>query len=155
MLALITRTWIRLRVFRRLQPDDPFVILAWLLSVANAAIWTAISEDLYFNLALANGLLPAIPPNFLDRIRRLIRGNLVAYLLGYTSLWMVKISFIVFFRKFGEKLRNQRIAWYAVLVFSLASFAVCIGTVDYPCLTSSGMKIVGKYLFCNGTMGLD
>jgi hypothetical protein len=132
-------------VFHRLQPDDPFVIVAWLLSIANAAIWTAISDDLYFNLALANGLLVEIPPNFLERITHLIRGNLAAYLLAYSGLWGVKISFIVFFRKFGEKLRAQRIAWYVVLGFCLASFAVCIGTVDYRCLTSSGMKIIGMF----------
>ncbi|KAH7096036.1 hypothetical protein FB567DRAFT_514057 [Paraphoma chrysanthemicola] len=141
---LILRTWIRIKVFRRLQADDPFVVLAFLLSVANAAIWTYIADDLYFNLALSNGLIPvqSIPANFLDRITRLIRGNLAAYLLGYFGLWSVKISFIVFFRRFGEKLRAQRIAWYVVLGFCLASLAVCIGTVDYRCLTSSGMKII-------------
>jgi hypothetical protein len=67
------------------------------------------------------------------------------YLLAYASLWSIKISFVIFFRKFGEKLRNQRIAWYAVLVFCIASFAVCIGTVDYRCLTSSGMDMIGTF----------
>jgi hypothetical protein len=68
---------------------------------------------------------------------------------------MVNISFVVSFRKFGEKLCNQHVAWYAVLAFCLASFAVCIGTVDYPCLTSSGMKVVGMYLCRKDIKRLD
>ncbi|KAF2464158.1 uncharacterized protein BDR25DRAFT_272125 [Lindgomyces ingoldianus] len=142
LVFVAVRLWIRIRVFRRLQLDDPFVIAAWLLSVANAAIWTAISREIYFDSDLANSRLEQIPPDFIQRLERLIRGNLSAYLLAYASLWSIKISFIVFFRNFGEKLRNQRIAWYAVLGFCLASFAVCIGTVDYRCLTSKGMKMI-------------
>lgn len=118
------------------------MIVAWLLSVCSAAIWTGVRKELYSDLALATGQITEMPPDFLQRIEHLIRGNLAAYLLSYTSLWSIKISFIVFFRRFGEKLRNQRIAWYAVLGFCLTSFAVCIGTVDYRCLTSSGMRMI-------------
>ncbi|KAF2691969.1 hypothetical protein K458DRAFT_325744 [Lentithecium fluviatile CBS 122367] len=142
LIFLIARIWIRLKVFRRLQPDDPFVLTAWLLALAHAVIWTAVSKELYFNLDLATGRITNLPPDFLQRIERLLRGNLAAYLIGYTSLWSIKISFIVFFRKFGEKLRFHRIAWYVVLGFCVASFAVCIGTVDYRCLTSKGVKMI-------------
>ncbi|KAF2499667.1 hypothetical protein BU16DRAFT_557980 [Lophium mytilinum] len=139
---LTARICIRLKVWHRLQPDDPFVILAWVLSVANAAIWTHVRKELYFDLALATGQVNAIPADFLERVERLIRGNLAAYILSYVSLWSIKISFIVFFRNFGDKLLNQRITWYAVLGFCVASFMVCIGTIDYRCLTSSGMKMI-------------
>lgn len=144
---LIARIWIRIRVFGRLQLDDPFVIVAWTFCLINAAIWTAVRDDLYFNLALGSGQIPMseIPSNFLQRVERLIRGNLAAYLIAYASLWSIKISFLVFFRRFGEKLRNQRIAWYAVLGFCIASFAVCVGTVDYQCLTKSGMNMLSTY----------
>jgi hypothetical protein len=63
---LTVQMWIRLKVFRRLQPSDPFVIVAWLLSICTAAIQTAISADLSLNLALANSLLVEIPPHFLE-----------------------------------------------------------------------------------------
>lgn len=141
-LFLFARLWIRLRVFRKLQPDDPLVIFAWILSIANAAIWTAVRKDLYFNLALATGQITTIPADLFERLERLLRGNLAAYILSYVSLWSIKISFVVFFRRFGDKLRTQRIAWYATLGFCLASFAVCLGTVDYRCLTASGMNML-------------
>lgn len=92
-----------------------------------------------------------MPTDVLDRTQRLLRGNLAAYLLAYTSLWSVKISFIIFFRRFGDKLRNQRIAWYAVFGFCVASFAVCIGTVDYRCLTSSGPSMFRKLYLSFGS----
>ena len=132
-----------MKVFRHLQPDDAFVFIAWLLSVANSAIWTATSKELYFTLDLATGRLTKMPPDFLQRLERLLSCYLASYILGYASLWSIKISFIVFFRKLGEKLQSQRIAWYAVLGFCIASFAVCFGTVDYRCLTSKGMNIIG------------
>lgn len=141
-LFLFARLWIRLRVFCKLQPDDPLVIFAWILSIANAAIWTAVRKDLYFNLALATGQITTMPADLFERLERLLRGNLAAYILSYVSLWSIKISFVVFFRRFGDKLRNQRIAWYATLGFCLASFAVCLGTVDYRCLTASGMNML-------------
>jgi hypothetical protein len=60
-LFLFARLWIRLRVFRKLQPDDPLEIFACILSIANAAIWTAVRKDLYFNLALATGQIKTMP----------------------------------------------------------------------------------------------
>lgn len=141
-LFLFARLWIRLRVSRKLQPDDPLVIFACILPIANAAIWTAVRKDLYFNLALATGQITTMPADLFERLERLLRGNLAAYILSYVSLWSIKISFVVFFRRSGDKLRNQRIAWYAKPGFCLASFAVCIGMVDYRCLTASGMNIL-------------
>ncbi|OCK82942.1 hypothetical protein K432DRAFT_274115, partial [Lepidopterella palustris CBS 459.81] len=144
---LIARIWIRIRILHRFQADDIFVISSWLLALANAAIWQAIWPQLYLTIDIGSGRLTQYPANLIQQMETFLRGNYSAYVLSYTSLWSVKMSFLFFFRGLGEKIRSQRILWWCVLAFIVASYAVCIGTLDYICLFASGTDIIKK---CSG-----
>ncbi|KAI9742522.1 MAG: hypothetical protein M1835_003043, partial [Candelina submexicana] len=45
--------------------------------------------------------------------------------LFWTTVWAVKISFLIFYRRFFEGLKNHMIAWWAVLIFALVAYVGC------------------------------
>ena len=140
----IFRIWVRVKIFRRLFPDDAFVLAAWLMATAYAAIWQWCGSQLYISIAVASGKLLKPPPDILSQVKTFLRGLFVAYVLFYTCLWCIKLSFLLFYWKFVNHVRRQRILWWAVLVFTVASYAVCLGLVDYSCLLGSVARLASK-----------
>jgi predicted permease len=99
---LMTRSYIRLAVFRRLYSDDALVWAAWVMTLVNAIIWQCASGDMYLMLRVSSGASPVIPVNLAGRKRGSMRALLASYLLFYSTLWAVKLAFLVFFRKLGQ-----------------------------------------------------
>ena len=137
------RIYIRIKIFHRLSVDDAFLIMAWLMTLANASIWQAIWDALCLSIALISGKLRVLPPDVLPESHKFLRSLYAAYLISYSSLWSVKLSFLFFFRGLGHRIKRQRIIWWAVLAFVLASYAVCIGTLDYRCLLGPVINAFG------------
>jgi len=130
------RVYVRIKVFRKLSTDDYLVFLAWLLALVNAAIWQARAKQLYLGISLSSGHTRVFPLDLPDQIEKFLHAILAAYLVQYTALWCVKLSFLFFFRGLGRNIRVQRIIWWSTLAFLISSYAVCIGTVDYRCLAA-------------------
>ena len=134
------RVCVRLRTFHRLFIDDAFVLLAWLLLVTYAALWQWMESSLYLSIAVASGQVPLqrLPPNFTTEAEKFLHATFVSYSFFYTSLWSVKVSFLLFFRKFGNHIRSQRIIWWCVAAFTMASYFVCFGLMSTKCLIGPG-----------------
>ncbi|GLA74922.1 hypothetical protein AtubIFM55763_006174 [Aspergillus tubingensis] len=79
-----------------------------------------------------------LPKNIAAIEVRYLRGQLAGYLLSYTSLWSVKLSFIFFFRHLGNRFRAQRILWWVVLAFVIACYGGTLGVLDYAFIVLSG-----------------
>ena len=138
------RIFVRVKVFRRLFPDDALVLAAWLMMIAYAAIWQWCGDQLYLSVAVASGKLLMPPPDFLDQLETFLHGLFVAYYMFYTCLWSIKMSFLLFFLKLGHNVRRQKTLWWSVFAFTIASYAVCLGLVDYSCLLGSKMHLASK-----------
>ncbi|KAL1961853.1 hypothetical protein VTN77DRAFT_977 [Rasamsonia byssochlamydoides] len=134
---LVARLGIRFRLSRRWRADDAFVLAAWLLSLGNTCIWTTVYKQTYIVLRVARGDITTIPANIGWIEKRYLRGQLAGYILAYSSLWSIKLSFLFFFRKLGEKYRLQQIIWWVVLVVVILSFGGCLGMLDYACEMSN------------------
>ncbi|MCJ1431731.1 hypothetical protein MMC27_001086 [Xylographa pallens] len=137
-----------MKVFHRLSVDDGFLLAAWIMSLANASIWQAARKQLYLGVAVSSGQSVALPTDFFSEMQTFLRSLLGAYLIQFSTLWSVKLSFLFFFRGLGRNVKRQRIIWWIAIAFDLASFAVCIGTLDYLCLASSVEYIIE---FCETT----
>ena len=124
----------RVRIFRRLHLDDVFVFGALIMTLANASLWQATSQQLYLSIAVSSGQIPLPPPDFLSQIYTFLHGELASLFLYIASLWLVKFSFLWFFRGLGKKIRRQRMLWWCVSAFTGASLCVCLGMFDYRCL---------------------
>ncbi|PIG83976.1 hypothetical protein AARAC_008633 [Aspergillus arachidicola] len=119
--------------------NDMLILVGWLLSLGNGIVWSTVYKQMFQVLLLNPGAtdLSSIPANIGWIEERYLRGQLASYLLSYTSLWFIKLSFIFFFRKLGNRYRAQRVLWWVVLFFVIACYGVTLGVLDYACEMSS------------------
>lgn len=134
---LLFRIYVRVKTFRKLYYDDLLVVIAWLMFLSSAIIWQLNKNDLYRSLAVSTGHSYPPPIDYPQKTEKYLRASLVVLLFFYSSLWSIKISFLIFFRRLGQKVKGQRHLWWFALAITLFSYFVCIGTTDYKCLVSS------------------
>lgn len=150
-LCFLLRIFIRLRTLRRLLLDDYLILLAWLMLLANAAIWQVEKDDLYDSIAVLSGDLSQPLENFIHETQNSLRAIAAVVILFYSSLWCIKFSFLLFFRPLGDKVERQRLLWWTVFVITAASYFACIGTVEYTCLTSSFSYLECQYFIISSS----
>lgn len=91
---------------------------------------------MYYIMAVSAGLeLPG--EGFAPLAESYFKSTVAVIVLFYSSLWSIKISFLLFFRRLGKNVRGQKVVWWPVFGFTLATYFACIGTIQYPCLVSS------------------
>ena len=132
----------RIRTFHRVFWDDAFVFVAWATALTNAIIWQKNKDALYQELAVTDGLVYSIPHNFPQNTERYLRGSIAVITFFYVSLWSVKVSFLIFFRRLGHNVKGQKYLWWFVLGITVASFLACLGTIEFGCLVSSFESLV-------------
>ncbi|KAL8725332.1 MAG: hypothetical protein Q9166_007438, partial [cf. Caloplaca sp. 2 TL-2023] len=140
-LSFLIRVIVRLKVFQKLFADDPLVLFSCVLLLTNTITWQVVKEDMYLNLAVSAGQLYPPPADLPRRTERYLRATVAIITFFYTGLWAIKLSFLVFFKKLGENVRNQTTIWWSVLAVTCASYFVCLGTIEYKCLAGSFMYI--------------
>jgi hypothetical protein len=114
-------------------------------SLANTILWQVRAEDLYFGISLASGRALSFPPNLATIMNRYFHSLLAMYFLHHAGLWCVKFSLLFFFRGLGRNIRRQMVLWWCACAFIVASLVVCIGILQYECLTTPFPRSVGKY----------
>lgn len=142
---LIVRLYARWRNFKKLWVDDAFVIFAWLLALLTAIDWQLVAQYMYQFKAVTRGKLWPPPPNFVEHSEKYYRGSVVVNVFFYTSLWAVKFSFLLFFRRLGENVSGwHRTFFWSVLGVTIATYLVCLGDIHYSCLTSPLSKLAQR-----------
>ncbi|KAI1736964.1 hypothetical protein F4680DRAFT_235602 [Xylaria scruposa] len=139
-ISVTARLIIRRAILKRLQVEDYLVIVAVCLHVSSAILWTILGDNLYLTLDSVKNILDI--QTFLDRSGLSLHANLANYVIVWTGLWCVKLSFMAFFYGLGRHIKAQRYLWTSVLIFIVASYFVCIGVLDYRCLSSTGLNII-------------
>ena len=140
---LVFRIYVRLKIFRRLFSDDPLVIAGWLMTLANAVVWQMNTGPLYLTIAVNSGEIITLPLDFDEKSFAYLHAQLTSYVLYYTSLYITKLSFLLFFRRLGERVRRQRVIWWSTLFFVIASYAVSFSILDFRCLAGSDAEALG------------
>jgi hypothetical protein len=119
--------------FRRLLVDDWLMVLAWGMLLSVAALGQAYLKDIYMLTAVSKGeMMP--DANFPKEARRGLRAFGIAILLSYSGIWAIKLSFLLFFRRFGTQVAAYLMFWWAVLIVTIACGAVNIGLMQFHCL---------------------
>lgn len=91
---------------------------------------------MYYIMAVSAGLeLPG--EGFASLAESYFKSTVAVIILFYSSLWSIKISFLLFFRRLGKNVRGQNVVWWPVFSFTLATYFACIGTIQYRCLVNS------------------
>ena len=94
-------------------------------------------EFLYQFDAVTSGQLWPPPATFVTNTEPYYKGSVVVLTFFYTSLWAVKISFLIFFRRLGQNVRRQKVLWWTVFAFTVATYIICIGNIQFSCLAQA------------------
>lgn len=143
-LSITFRLISRWLVTRRIYWDDVCAVFAAILVLITACLWQWAAEDIYYILNLAAGLVP-LEADFLERLFRGLRASLIVELFFYTSLFLVKLSFLLFFRRLGSNVRGQKSIWWPAFALSVICYLVSIGDVEYKCLVNSSALYIQTY----------
>ena len=140
---LIFRIFVRLRYFEKVYADDFFVLAAWLMLLTSSIIWQMQQTSLYYSFKLSAGQIQATA-GVLAAEKSFFHANLALLILLLSCLWSVKISVLVFFRRLGQQVRRQKLWWWFVMGFTILTWAICIGVLQYWCLIGSADYILGE-----------
>lgn len=120
----------------RLFVDDALIIFASVLVVCMAALWQWAAQDMYHGLNVNAGVdIPG--PDFPTRVRRWLTISFVVEMFYYTILITFKLSMLFFFKRLGTNVDRFGYLWWPVLLFSLATYFVSVGNIEYKCLFNS------------------
>jgi hypothetical protein len=131
---LVIRIFSRLRIQRRLYWDDAFVLFAFVLALITAALWQWQAPSMYWLLgALAGTEQSTSLADVFKKQKLWLKVSLVVQLFFYTSLTAVKLSFLLFFRRLGDRVPKFNWFWWPVVLFVLAIWFASIGNTQYEC----------------------
>ena len=134
----------RYQTLGALYIDDALILVAWSLALASTITWQVIAKDMYMQswqqqLARAETASTAsgggtASTAYATRISRFFAAVAVSKIMFYALLWAVKLAFLLFFRRVYVNMGRVARLWWAVLAFTLAAWACCMGTLEYRCL---------------------
>ena len=104
------------------------------MTFANVLIWQKLQKQLYLSISFSTGHTNSPPADVFKEIEMFLHGILSSHMLFNSSLWSIKLSFLLFFKTLGNKIRRQRLIWWSVLAFTVVSYGPCIGLIDFKCL---------------------
>lgn len=140
---LAFRIFVRIKSFGKIYSDDVLALVAWLMFLASAIIWQSQQTALYGQYSNFSGT--GVPtPEQLAAESTFLHAEAVIDFMYFTSLWIVKLSFLFLFRRLGQNVRGQKIWWWCVAGFTVATWAACIGGISWNCLLRSLDYTFGK-----------
>ncbi|KAF2832522.1 hypothetical protein CC86DRAFT_401289 [Ophiobolus disseminans] len=131
--AITARLYIRYVCFRRLILEDYLMLFAWVLHSADAILvqlWVRYQYDLE---AVGKGDLSKLTPNFMPNSKKGFAALGASVNLTMVGVLIVKLNFLIFFRRLGRNIHRFNIAWWAILVFTVGTTVAQIAMQNFGC----------------------
>lgn len=144
-LALVmaaTRMVIRFHSRGKLLPDDFVLMFACSTFIASQSLLYILKiENIYFLGELTSeSMSPQIlapiledPQAFTRRVSKLQRIEFSSFTLTFTSIFAVKVCFLLFFYEMITQLRRFVLAWKLIFGITILFWALCTCTVFITC----------------------
>ncbi|KAG8424091.1 hypothetical protein J3458_000923 [Metarhizium acridum] len=131
---VLFRLAIRVRSFKTLFVDDVLVIAAWLMLLVSTSLWHTKAGVLFWQFRIVTGKASQ-SPEFISEWSSLSPYIVVWNILFHSSLWAVKYSCLVFFRRLlGPQTSRAKKTWcWVVGILLLAGWVSCVAIIDYKC----------------------
>lgn len=71
--------------------------------------------------------------DFFPRLTSFARVQFAVEFFFHTTLFAVKLSFLFFFRRLGQRVQGQKNVWWPVFFFCVVSYAVSVGDIQHTC----------------------
>ncbi|KAK8079411.1 hypothetical protein PG997_007229 [Apiospora hydei] len=138
----------RLRGPKKLWADDWLIISAWLLCALSAILWQNLASYIYVVRDVVVGNVPP-SPTFAHDSDKAWKVQIAILVFWSTGILMVKLSFLLFFRRLRRNVAKGQYLWWASLFMTVSTYFVWIGIIPYKCLTKSlEMKAEGSAEQC-------
>ncbi|MCJ1317351.1 hypothetical protein MMC15_002674 [Xylographa vitiligo] len=152
LLAAVARIAVQISNRRRLYLSDAFLIFACACLCTATGILYSLFDDLYLDYAVSVDPASVIlPPDFLDKAVYSLKLLFTYQTLLWAVVFMVKFSFLSFFRPLVSRLARLKIWWTIVVVFTVLTFVFCAADVfiicphfDLTSLECGNVDMVGK-----------
>lgn len=142
ILFTILRTAIRIHVFHRLFADDICVYIALVILISLGVLYNhAISAIFKIERVLYGEVV--YPLDFKEQVDLFLKLQFSIITLFWTSLWAVKLSFLMFYRKILAGLPGHLIWWRLILVFTVLAYLGCQATNLKSCTPISNYFHIG------------
>ncbi|KAL8884087.1 MAG: hypothetical protein Q9215_007785, partial [Flavoplaca cf. flavocitrina] len=115
------RFTIRGRIFKKLFWDDAAVVVAVILHLTLAIMYKYIIPTMFELDRIANGE-EAFTPAFLPPAAVFLKMQFAIIVLFWTIIWIVKVSFLIFYRKLYARLPGGLLRWYLVSGFTAVTY---------------------------------
>ncbi|KAI0969622.1 hypothetical protein F4678DRAFT_463408 [Xylaria arbuscula] len=134
VIAFSSRISIRAICFRRLFVEDYLMLTALLVLLVTTTLGQLYLRYVYDLIDVSNGVSPS--PNFPSELSKGLRSFAVFMVLNYVGVWLIKLNFLLFFRRLGNHVDKYRYFWWLVVLLNLAAVAACIGLIQYQCVSA-------------------
>ena len=114
------RTYLRIRAQVPFAVDDALLYAALLMLAGGTAVVYKAQDGLYLQTGVTTGTAGFPPPDFLDRMRQVVVLQHASSMLSWAAIFLVKFSFLAFFRKLVSRVRNLEILWYITVTIVAA-----------------------------------
>lgn len=132
-----------MKAFKRLYSDDIIILGAWAMKLVANILWQINLSVLYEYFAVIASKKP-FDVGFINREATLLRTAVVLNIFFYSTLWLVKLSLLIFFRRLRSKVKGQKI-WWCILVFTLLAWVASIVDIHYKCYLNSSEFILCEF----------
>lgn len=136
------RTAIRIYVFRRLFADDTCVYLAVVILIALGVLYNH-AIPVIFNIERIVRGEAIVSLDFKEQIDYFLKLQFSIIILFWTTLWAVKLSFLVFYRKILAGLPSHIIWWKLIFVLTVLAYLGCQATNLKSCTPISNYFHLG------------
>lgn len=99
------------------------------------------AHDMYELMGVSAGLEPPGPTFVIDS-DNYSKASTAVQIFFYSTLWSVKISFLIFFRRLGKNVRRQKFLWWPIFSFTVATYIASVGMIQYRCLINSLLYLI-------------
>ena len=129
---VVARTFARYVKLRKLQLEDIMMFLALAFFLAMAGVYLLVLPPLYRVIDVSAGKKPLYYAFFKDSYL-IIKGFFATTMLFWATLWAVKVSLLLLFRRLMVGLTHYMRLWWALLVFTLITFVGCVVSEVLSC----------------------
>ena len=137
IVAFSVRAYIRYATFRRLVLEDYLMLVALAMHSVEAVLIQLYVGYMCDVEAVEKGDVSKIGPDFFPNSKLGFTALGVTVNLTIVGVLIVKINFLIFFKRLGAGLRRFNIAWWAVTIFTVAGAIAQIGMQTFGCFFGS------------------
>ncbi|KAI0451596.1 hypothetical protein F5B21DRAFT_486532 [Xylaria acuta] len=139
------RAYIRYVCFRRLLFEDYLMLVALIMHGVIAVLIQLYVRHAYDLQAFQQGDMSHFGPNSFYEFNKAFVATGTCFVLAIVGLALVKLNFLLFFRRLGASIKGFRIMWWAVLLFTFAITVAQLGMQDYGCFYGGAAYIFSDH----------